>query len=65
MSETVFLSWAELELLFRRLEEGKLSEYPCIQIERKHILPTQERTVAVRTHYRYRDYSILSASVVQ
>jgi hypothetical protein len=57
----VFLSWVELELIFRRLEI--ITPLPKeIKLERRNIDDkTKTYNVSVRSHYRYKDFSILNA----
>ncbi len=57
----LFLSWVEFDLVLRRLE-ARTSEPHTIQCKRHHIHEQEkEHQVSVRSHYRYRDYSILNA----
>lgn len=60
MNDT-FLSWIEFELLLRRLEE-QVEKPKSIQIKRDYM---QEKEVSyhasVRSHYRYKDFTILNA----
>ena len=61
MEPTTFLSWIEFELVLRRLE-GRTSEPKVVQFKRQYLSNTEkEHHVSVRSHYRYRDYTILNA----
>lgn len=66
MNETL-LSWIEFEMLLRRLE-SRVPNPKTIQMKRQYMKePEKDHHVSVRSHYRYRDYSILNAycSVVE
>ena len=63
MNETIFLSWLEFEKVLRRIES--LTPNPHIITFKRDYVAEQEREhyVSVRSHYRYKDYSILQAVV--
>lgn len=57
----LFLSWLEFELVLRRLE-ARTSDSRTIQFKRQYVKEQErEHHVSVRSHYRYRDFSILNA----
>ena len=55
-------SWIELQRLLKKVEDEM--EPGIIQIKRQHLRDDKrEYDFNVRTHYRYKDLSILTASV--
>ncbi len=64
MDET-FLSWFEFEIVLRRLE-ARTGAPKLIQFQRNNAnTPTEkEHHASARSHYRYKDFSILSARCV-
>jgi hypothetical protein len=60
--ETPFLSWLEFEMLLRRLEE-RVENPGSISFKRQYAKEEpKEYQVSIRSHYRYRDFSILNAT---